>query len=76
MPVDGAGTDCVRVRTDCRGYDRKLCIGTLTRSEGLVTAKKTAAKLRLAKAAMGRPEIKMGKFSEETGIARQVLSRS
>jgi len=35
----------------------------------------TAAKLRLAMAAMGQPETKVGDLCEELGIARQTLYR-
>jgi predicted transcriptional regulator len=35
----------------------------------------TAAKLRLAMAAMGQPETKVGNLCNELGITRQTLSR-
>ena len=35
----------------------------------------TAAKLRLAMAAMGKPETKIGKLCAELGIVRQTLYR-
>ena len=37
--------------------------------------KMTAAKLRLAMAAMGKPETKIGELCEELGISRQTLYR-
>jgi hypothetical protein len=37
--------------------------------------KMTAAKLRLAMAAMGKPETKIGELCEELGIVRQTLYR-
>ena len=35
----------------------------------------TAAKLRLAMAAMGQPETQVGKLCEELGVTRQTLYR-
>ena len=37
--------------------------------------KMTAAKLRLAMAAMGQPETKVGEFCRELGVSRQTLYR-
>jgi len=42
---------------------------------GLQTPKMTHAKLRLAAAAMGKPETKVGSLCKEIGITRQTLYR-
>ena len=44
-------------------------------TETITLPKMTAAKLRLARAAMGHPETKIGPLCKELGVTRQTLYR-
>jgi DNA invertase Pin-like site-specific DNA recombinase len=53
-----------------------LASARLRRRKGGRPFKMTAAKLRLAMAAMGQPETKVGDLCQELGITRQTLYRN
>ena len=50
-------------------------LGAGAKAEDSSRFKMTAAKLRLAMAAMGQPETKVGDLCKELGITRQTLCR-
>ncbi len=65
----------VRARVDRGAHDCRPSLGRARGRKGGRPFKMTAAKLRLAMAAMGQPETKVGDLCQELGVTRQTLYR-